>query len=234
VELDRTFLIVDSSPPEFAPTELQVADIQDYSYVAGPGRRCVIWLAGCHRRCPGCFQPHYFSFRAGRRYHINELAERILGISGIDGVTFSGGEPFEQSAALASICRILKARSDLSLLSYSGYRLEWLRDESQQHLDFLETLDIIIDGEYQENEAGSYLWRGSRNQRVIYLKSGDDYQSRDSAKIGQQQIQITLTSSRVVLTGFPDEASSREFQAALERRGLLITAPQKEKDSDHC
>lgn len=234
MELDPTFLIVDSSPPEFEPTELQVADIQDYSYVAGPGRRCVIWLAGCHRRCPGCFQPQFFSFSAGRRYQIDELAEHILGISGIDGVTFSGGEPFEQSVALANVCRILKARSDLSLLSYSGYRLEWLRDKSQQHRDFLETLDIIIDGEYRENEAGSYLWRGSRNQRVIYLKGGNDDQLRDSVKVGQQEIQVTVTSSRVVLTGFPDEQSSREFQAALERRGVVITSPKKGKDNDHC
>lgn len=234
MELDPTFLIVDSSPPEFASTGLQVAAIQDYSYVAGPGRRCVIWLAGCHRRCPACFQPQFFSFSAGRRYQIDELAEYILGISGIDGVTFSGGEPFEQSAALANVCRILRARSALSLLSYSGYRLEWLRDKSQQHCDFLETLDIIIDGEYRENEAGSYLWRGSRNQRVIFLKGGDDYQLRNSAKIRQQEIQVTLTSSRVVLTGFPDEPSSREFQAALERRGVVIALPRKGKGNDHC
>lgn len=232
MELDPTFLIVDSSPSELAPTDLQVADIQSYSYVAGPGRRCVIWLAGCHRRCPGCFQPQYFSFSAGRRYQVDELAELILRIKDIDGVTFSGGEPFEQSAALANICRILKSRSELSLLSYTGYRLEWLRDRSQHHRDFLQTLDIIIDGEYRENEAGSYLWRGSRNQRVIYLKRCENDQLKDATESGQQQIQVTLTSSNLVLTGFPDGPSSIAFQSALLRRGV-IASPKKATDNDH-
>lgn len=233
MELDSTYLIVDSSPPEFAPAELQVADIQDYSYVAGPGRRCVIWLAGCHRRCPGCFQPHYFSFDMGRRYHADELVERILGVSGIDGVTFSGGEPFEQSYALANVCRMLKARSDLSLLSYTGYRLEWLRDRPQQYRDFLETLDIIIDGEYRENEAGSYLWRGSGNQRVIYLKSAESDLLHDPAEIRQQQIQVTLTSSDLVLTGFPDGPTSQAFQSAMMTRGVIISSPRK-AINDEC
>ncbi len=168
---DSTFLIVDSMPPQFSPFELQVADIQEYSYVAGPGRRCVVWMAGCNRRCPGCFQPQFFSFNAGHRYYVEELAERILRINGIDGVTFSGGEPFEQSEALANLCKILKAQSELSLLSYTGYRLEYLREKSQ-HGGFLSTLDMLIDGEFRETEAGAYLWRGSRNQRLIDLKGG--------------------------------------------------------------
>ena len=227
MELDTTFLIVDSAPPQFVPEELQVADIQDYSYVAGPGLRCVIWLAGCNRRCPGCFQPQYFSFSAGRRYQVDEIADHILGISNIDGVTFSGGEPFEQSEALASVCRILKARSDLSLLSYTGYRLEWLRDRSQNHRNFLETLDIIIDGEYRENEAGSYLWRGSRNQRVIYLKSGENKQLIAATETGQQQIQVTLTSSNLVVTGFPDGPSAFAFRSALMRRGVILASSKE-------
>ena len=233
MEVDPTFLITDSLPPEFSATQLQVAEIQKYSYVAGPGRRCVVWLAGCHRRCPGCFQPQFFSFAAGRKYSVDELVEEILGIDGIDGVTFSGGEPFEQSAALANVCRRLKSQSDLSLLSYTGYRLEWLRNECQRHRDFLETLDIVIDGEYRKDEAGSYLWRGSRNQRLIYLKGGQDHRIHDSLETVQQKIQVTLTPTEVVLTGFPDEMLSPAFEAALMKRGVVVASPRKSEDNDH-
>ncbi|MEO2031091.1 MAG: 4Fe-4S single cluster domain-containing protein [Planctomycetaceae bacterium] len=231
MDLDPTFLIVDSSPAEFGATELQVAEIQDYSYVAGPGRRCVVWLAGCRRRCPGCFQPQFFSFAVGRRYRVEELAERILAIQGIDGVTFSDGEPFEQSSALAELCRILKSRTDLSLLAYTGYQVEWLRGADDQYCDFLDTLDVVIDGEYRENEAGTYLWRGSRNQRIIFLKGEANPEALNASSTVQQEIQLTVTSSNVLLTGFPDERSSRDLEASLKKKGI-ITAPAKKVADD--
>lgn len=232
MELDPTFLILDSSPPKFNTTELQVAEIQDYSYVAGPGRRCVVWLAGCHRRCPGCFQSQFFSFTVGRRYVIEELAERILRVSGIDGVTFSGGEPFEQSGALAKVCRILKSRSDLSLLAYTGYQLEQLRESSERNVELLSTLDVLIDGEYREDKAGTYLWRGSQNQRVVFLNGDDRDKTLESPAVCSQEIQLTVTSSRVVLSGFPDDKTSRELKNSLRKKGVIFAPAGRNADDD--
>ncbi len=232
MKLDPTFLIVDAGPPAFGKTELMVAAIQNHSYVAGPGRRCVVWLAGCHRRCPGCFQPQYFAFDNGEQYGVEELTARILSVDGIDGVTFSGGEPFEQSLALAEVCRSLKASSDLSILSYTGYRLEWLRDHGEQFGELLDMIDILIDGEYREDEAGTYLWRGSRNQRIIFLSADIKADYPGSSSVAPQEIQLTVTPSRFVLTGFPDEESSRSFQAALKKKGIMVSRTSKDQGND--
>jgi anaerobic ribonucleoside-triphosphate reductase activating protein len=227
LKLDDTFLIADSVAPQFSENEILVAALEEKSYVAGPGERAVIWLAGCHRRCPGCFQPQYFSFDSGSKRQIHEIADRILSIEGIDGVTFSGGEPFEQYRGLTCLCRILKQNSQLSLLSYTGYRFEWLLDRIEQYGELLSLLDILIDGEFRENEAAPYLWRGSRNQRVIDLNVLSESNTLDPQTGKRQEIQLSITPTEIVIMGFPDKSSTHQLLQAMNRRGVILRSIQE-------
>lgn len=227
MDLDDTFLIVNYALPNFSERELIVADFQERSFVVGPGTRTVIWLAGCRRRCPGCFQPQYFSFDCGQRLPTAEVAERILSIEGIDGVSFSGGEPFDQCSALLDLCRILKRRSRLSLLSYTGYRLEWLQQNAERYGELLSLLDILIDGEYRNDEAGPFLWRGSRNQRVIDLQQSRTSPVSELPTTDTQEVQLAVTGSNVIVTGFPDSDSILKLRDAMGRRGILLDEVKK-------
>ena len=97
------------------------------------------------------------------------LVAILLAVSGTDGVTFSGGEPFEQAAALAVLAQRLRA-AGRTILVYTGYRHEVLRDGGvTAHRDLLAATDILIDGEYRAEVGGAGAWRGSANQRVLPL-----------------------------------------------------------------
>ena len=78
--LDETFMPFGTRPsPASDAATLQVGAIQTRSHVAGPGVRSVVWVAGCHRRCPGCLKPDLFDFRAGERTgdlrHFNRMGQ---------------------------------------------------------------------------------------------------------------------------------------------------------------
>src|SRR5688572_7949583 len=129
MKLDDTFHLVGASTPEQRLDVIRLGAFQPRSFVAGPGERAVVWVAGCNRRCPHCMKPELFSFDAGKLVGVEDLAARVLAVPGLTGVSFSGGEPFEQSAALGNLSRRLKAQG-LTILVYSGYRLEALQSDT--------------------------------------------------------------------------------------------------------
>lgn len=136
----------------------------------GPGRRWVLWVAGCSRRCPGCVADPILDSTSGETWTVAELAERILQGGEADGITFSGGEPFEQAASLAALAQSVRAGRDFSVMAYSGFTLAELRRSAQpDHHALLDQLDILVDGPFVQGRAADLLWRGSSNQRVHVL-----------------------------------------------------------------
>ena len=80
------------------------------------------------------------------------LAVLLMEISeDYDGITFSGGEPFDQYDALV-LASILK-RSCKLMLVYSGYTLEELC-RAHPDLYFQEAFDYLIDGQYEQQCSG--------------------------------------------------------------------------------
>jgi anaerobic ribonucleoside-triphosphate reductase activating protein len=88
---------------------LNIMGYVDESEVNGPGSRAVVWVQGCLRECPGCFNPDSWSFEINELVSVDALAERIISNPNNEGVTFSGGEPFWQAPALAALARPLLA-----------------------------------------------------------------------------------------------------------------------------
>jgi anaerobic ribonucleoside-triphosphate reductase activating protein len=224
MNLDDTFLIRGATPPPLAADVVLLGDFQARSVVAGPGTRAVIWVAGCLRRCPGCMKPEWFEFDAGTPVPISELANRVLAISGLDGVTFSGGEPFEQADALAQLCRPLR-RAGLNTLAYSGYRLDALRANAAKFGSLLAEVDFLIDGEYRHDLPGPYRWRGSQNQAVYNMRRGERLDA--PSECGSREMQLTVCSEGLRFTGFPNAATLRQLAESLERRGVHM-APTRE------
>ena len=141
----------------------------DESAVNGPGCRAVIWVQGCLRECPGCFNPSSWSFEINQLMSVDKLVEKIVSNPNHEGVTFSGGEPFWQAPALAEAARKLKAKG-LNVMSYTGFTLERLQSEYAPAgaQDLLSQLDILIDGPYLRSQTvnASNSPVGSSNQRV--------------------------------------------------------------------
>ncbi len=133
----------------------------------GPGRRFCLWVQGCRQRCPGCISPMSQEEDGGRLIPANALAVEIA-LSGMEGLTISGGEPFLQAAALADMIDMIHARRDMGVIVYTGYTLERLREDPEAQ-PLLERTDLLIDGPYiRELDDGRSL-RGSSNQRALCL-----------------------------------------------------------------
>lgn len=86
------------------------------------------------------------------------------------GVTFSGGEPFEQPGPLAELAGQVRALGK-TVAVYTGYTLEQLhgmaKEEDAVNV-LLERADLLIDGPYVEALRDLELpHRGSANQRVL-------------------------------------------------------------------
>lgn len=154
---------------------LRVHRIYHGSVVEGPGRRSVVQLQGCERRCPGCFVPETHPADGGALMSVVEVVELVLDPAGSprDGVTILGGEPFQQPVGLAALMRELMRRG-LHITLYSGYTLAELRARTDPNVsETLALADILIDGAFVSSlsdNAGE--WRGSTNQRIIHNPVG--------------------------------------------------------------
>ncbi len=141
--------------------------------VLGPGLRYALWTQGCPFSCPGCVAPQFLPFTGGETIPVRVLAADLLTHDGLEGVTISGGEPFAQSAGVTAFARFAKAQG-LSVIVYTGFRLEKLRRKAQRDMAVAELLlaaDVLIDGRYDHALNDSHGLRGSANQRVHFLTS---------------------------------------------------------------
>ena len=145
---------------------LRVAGIIEESIVDGPGLRFVLFLQGCRMHCKGCQNPQTWDFEGGTPVSAQEILARMQGDPLVHGITFSGGEPFEQAAALAPLAAELKRRG-YHLMAFSGYTFEQLLQKDGCR-ELLSLLDLLVDGPFVEAQKALELrFRGSRNQRIL-------------------------------------------------------------------
>ncbi len=149
---------------------LRLAGIINESVVDGPGIRAVVFAQGCRHDCKGCQNPHTHSFEGGTLMTVEEVAARITSNPLLSGVTFSGGDPFEQAEGFAALARLLKARG-LSVMTYTGYTFEELIAGLKKNpgwRSLLKQTDILVDGRFElEKKDPTLVFRGSANQRII-------------------------------------------------------------------
>jgi anaerobic ribonucleoside-triphosphate reductase activating protein len=203
-------------------TMLHVAAFDSHCSSLGPSTRAVLWLQGCCFRCPGCIAPEMLAFRGGSATSIKTLAEQLVGLEQIEGVTFSGGEPFMQARSLVALIDQIGTQRDFSFMSYTGFTLEEIhtRGESDQ-INLLSRLDLLVDGRYRREQHATLLWRGSRNQRVHFL-SERHADLRDS--VGQAMVSLDLTidlDGSFHWAGISPEGFRRAIEKSMHVNGVI-------------
>lgn len=142
----------------------RVYQIIKQTKVEGPETRYCIWFQGCSHHCKGCWAEATWPHDGGIEVDTKELLEDILNTPDIQGVTFLGGEPFEQPESLEFLARGAK-EAGLSVLCFTGGKIEEIKNR-----EILKYIDILIDGEFREEEKDySRPWVGSKNQRYHFL-----------------------------------------------------------------
>lgn len=150
---------------------IKVAGFVRESIVDGPGIRYVIFTQGCYHNCPGCHNPQTHDPKKGFQISTDEIFSEIKQNPLLQGITFSGGEPFLQASNLLNLAYQVK-KIGLDIVTYTGYLFEdilYSKDDAQ--IKLLNATDILIDGKFVQNLKHEDLqFRGSSNQRIIDVK----------------------------------------------------------------
>lgn len=198
--------------------------------VLGPGRRIGLWVQGCTIHCPGCVSQDTWPKDASKRIEVSDLVAwcREAAAPGPDGVTISGGEPFEQPAGLRALLRALAAwRDDAGLdfdvLCYSGLPLRKLERE---HAELLALLDAIIPEPYVDALPQRGVWRGSGNQPLVPLSErGRRRYARfvdAPADAAGKRMQAAVEGGRIWMIGIPGRGDMARVEALCASRGLAL------------
>jgi anaerobic ribonucleoside-triphosphate reductase activating protein len=134
----------------------------------GPGRRIGIWFQGCSIRCAGCMSRDTWAFTRD-----GEPAETVLKrmepwFAEADGITISGGEPFDQTDGLLELLAGIRTCFKGDVLVYSGYEFEALQ---VRHAAALGLVDALISEPFDEAQPTDAPLRGSANQRLHLLSA---------------------------------------------------------------
>lgn len=150
--------------------KIRISGVVEESIVDGPGIRYTVFVQGCPHHCEGCHNPQTHDFNGGYEDDTDNIYSKIVENPLVDGVTFSGGEPFCQAKPLAELGRKLKA-AGFGVMSYSGYTIEQLLEGANDDngwLELLETIDYLVDGKFViALKSYECRFRGSTNQRII-------------------------------------------------------------------
>ena len=173
----------------------------------GPGCRLGIWVQGCDRDCPGCLSPE-MQPRTGNPTEVCEVLRRIPDDMHPDGLTISGGEPFDQPQAVAEIAEWFASRYGEDILVYTGYTLQELRARRDPHTDrLLERVAALVDGPYMQDRNNGRGLAGSNNQRLYLYRCADRY--RDACAL-PRRLQAAGQGNRLLLIGIPPKDTKGE------------------------
>ncbi|MDR1318717.1 MAG: radical SAM protein [Treponema sp.] len=178
---------------------MNIAHIEERSYVNGPGCRFVIWTQGCSIRCKGCANRSMWDSRPNRVIPAEALFESILaGRPALEGLTLSGGEPLDQYGETLTLLELCADRG-ISAMVYTGYQTGQITEKGMARL--FDLADILITGPYEEDKRTlNRQWTGSTNQQIHFLSSRyKDYAPQDA-----NYVEVSLDAAGgLAVTGFP-------------------------------
>jgi anaerobic ribonucleoside-triphosphate reductase activating protein len=132
----------------------------------GPGQRIGIWFQGCSIHCPGCISADTWATNTGQTTVESIVEHLIPWLPSAEGITISGGEPFEQPDALISLLNILRRQSSVDILVYSGYAAENIAPTLEKATGLI---DALITDPFEMQTSHSRPLRGSDNQHLHLL-----------------------------------------------------------------
>jgi anaerobic ribonucleoside-triphosphate reductase activating protein len=197
--------------------------------VLGHGVRAGIWLQGCTIGCAGCASRDTWDPDGGEAVEPAAVVRWLGSLGGaVDGVTVSGGEPFQQPRALAALLAELDVwRRDrdrpADLLVFSGYTHARLTARPEC-AEALSRCDAVVAGPYVESRNSGTELRGSDNQEIVPLTPLGAERYGRSAATPAPAMQLSTDTGVVRLIGIPRRGDLDRLRAGLAARGITAEA----------
>lgn len=179
----------------------------------GPGLRYVIWTQGCIHNCKNCIAPDTHPLdKNGYWLSVEELyleIEESIKKENLRGVTISGGEPFLQISPLVKLIKMLKEKTQLDIICFTGFDYSQLKNKKDENTKYiLANIDILIDGKYVEEKNENNYLRGSSNQNMIFLSERYKKYENDMKNLKNRNIEIMWINDReIFIAGIPYKES---------------------------
>jgi anaerobic ribonucleoside-triphosphate reductase activating protein len=160
---------------------IKIAGIVEESFSDGPGIRFVVFAQGCRHRCPGCHNPETHPFAGGQKIEVRDVLRRMRKNPLLDGITLSGGDPFEQAEGFGALAELAK-KNGYHVMTYTGYLFEFLLEHGEERGwgRLLTWTDLLVDGPFDlARRFPPSRFRGSSNQRIIDVQRSLSWGARD-------------------------------------------------------
>ena len=197
----------------------------------GPGRRLGIWFQGCSIRCPGCISADTWATGRGGLELVELFGRMETWLTQAEGITISGGEPFDQTNALGALLGGLRERTAADILVYSGYSVERLA-QPLATLDGL--IDALITGPFVLDAPQTLPIRGSDNQILHRLTElgRSRFEGYDERTPGNEAFDVMFDDDGTVwLAGIPRQGDFERLRVQLQRLGHRVMTTE---DYRHC
>jgi anaerobic ribonucleoside-triphosphate reductase activating protein len=198
--------------------------------VLGYGKRVGIWLQGCSIHCPSCCSRDTWEFDKERGIDVAALVDwcREVSDDSLDGVTISGGEPFDQPEALMLLLEALskwrgETAKPFDILLYSGYSESFIIREFVKHTY---SLDAVVAGPFRQSLVGNKKFCGSENQQmVIFSALAEERYGAKGLEDWKTGIQVNADPEGIWMVGIPRPKDLERFEDGCSNRGLILGKP---------
>jgi len=181
----------------------------------GFGQRVALWVQGCSLQCPGCISHDTWEPNRGQVPFSQLTATIEPWLEQSDGLTISGGEPFEQPEALARLLAWWRQSHRGDILVFSGMSWERL---CKHHSDVLAQIDVVVSDPFLASAGHDLPLRGSDNQRLHRLTHLAE--ERYAVIADQRVLDLCWDGNRVWMAGIPHPADLALLHERLRNQGL--------------
>ena len=187
----------------------------------GPGQRLGIWFQGCSIQCRGCVSMDTWA-PGSKRTSVEQIIEAAIpALREADGVTVSGGEPFDQPEALHELLGRLRDSFEGDILVYSGHPLELL---AKRLPAFKGLIDCLVADPFDADVPQTLALRGGDNQRMVCLTKLGRERFRPGDRIPEDgprglDIMFDDETGEAFLAGIPRPGDMRRLAALLAAQG---------------
>lgn len=191
----------------------------------GPGSRIGIWMQGCSIQCPGCISMDTWQ-RAKETTSVEQVIATIAPyLRAANGITITGGEPFDQVESLGALLAALRVQltDELDVLVYSGYQFSKIEAHVREWPGMI---DALISEPFEVSAPQTRPLMGSDNQQLHLLTPLGHARFHSFQRCRQsddERLDLMMDANGTAwLAGIPRRGDLERLQAILGERGTQI------------
>jgi anaerobic ribonucleoside-triphosphate reductase activating protein len=198
----------------------QLNNIKYPVYNLGFGKRIGIWVQGCDLGCKGCINMTLWNNNNGKGINVLDTYNLIIDLcEEYDGITISGGEPFQQYEALITFIYLIKKNTSLDIFCFTGYELEEI-NELYPDMLYSKYIDRLMTGRYIEEIHSNDNIRGSSNQKLFQFVKGKPLEIKEKFTESKLGLHVGLD-GQIQMTAIPKKNEIKQIELSLKEKNII-------------